>query len=648
MRGALMRVAARRGWALALVVALCCCIGATPLRACAFQEAAARAPAAPNESEALAAYLAARAWLDADRLPSEQSPEAKVPLGGATGACVLLRLDGRLVGAGDASLGLGAAGDVDGELLVRRAVGRAGPKALADNTISATRRELSDKVTARLSLEIELAGPTRPLIGRTIADAAQRLDPGREGVALMRGDRGLRAYPSRLLAANVASRPDRTITSLMLDAGLPAKDLPQFGPEERVSLARFDTIRLRADSPKGMPAVVTRSGRTIEPFELTGDRARELAGTLAERLVGNVVAQDPADPTKGRALLGAFDPTTDTYAPPFATDRDASFGALSLSLAARAPSLPEALRTKAAAACRELVESTSPSVVVAKEGAADRVSDEASACLLAIAARDHPDAALRARLAARVADIAARTPIDPLVAPLVAAAILATDPSDGAKRCDSILRQSVLDAEGQPPKISPGLLIDAALPLALVAADPRIAPGLRADLVKLLVAFSDLIRPLQIRAHAPEFARLPPDVEGGLMLPGRSATLPDTQCLQIAAALAFAEPRLPDDGRAERLASVHAFTRFLAQHVAADPWIGGFRSKNALRGLVRGSLAANDCPPGPLSAGLILAVSADDCATRYPAPWASPAIRTRPTDALDEPARIPEPSRSEP
>ena len=87
-------------------------------------------------------------------------------LTGVTAACVLLRLDGRLVASGEAALPtatLTAASANDQGVLLRRAVGRAVAKALSDSTIASVRAAVGDKVTARLSLEVELAGPVRPL-----------------------------------------------------------------------------------------------------------------------------------------------------------------------------------------------------------------------------------------------------------------------------------------------------------------------------------------------------------------------------------------------------------------------------------------------------------------------------------------------------
>jgi hypothetical protein len=162
-------------------------------------------------------------------------------------------------------------------------------------------------------------------------------------------------------------------------------------------------------------------------------------------------------------------------------------------------------------------------------------------------------------------------------------------------------------------------LLDAALPLALVATHPSLDAETRSALAALMLEFSALARSIQIDPAKPEHAMLPRDLAGGLLLPDPGGGLPDTQCLPLATALALAEPLFPEEGRAERLASGRAFTRFLIQHVADDPWIGGFRNPGALRGLVRTSLAGDDCPPGQTAAGLLLALSVSENASRFAA-----------------------------
>jgi hypothetical protein len=600
-----------------------CCIAATPARAhaCAAAtdregrpageaQSTASTPNRPSESDALAAYIAARAWLDADAMPSEDAEGSQVAVGPAAAVCVLLRLDGRLVGSGDASVATAATaapGAVDRErmLLVRRAVGRAVARALSDSTIASVRGEVGDKVTRRLSLEIELAGPVRPLIGRTVAEASLRIDAGNEGIALLRADRLFRAFPSRMLASDIAARPDRAITALFLEAGLPVKDLNAFAPEDRVSLGRFDTVRLRASSPTAAPTVVTRAGRIVEPFEVTPGLVRAVAAQLAARLAGQVVELDPGSPEKGVALLGTLNPTADAYAPPFAQPRDAAFAALALRRAATSELLPEATRGRAGAGAAP------PRRAPHADGSADR--DFAADCLLMLACgRD--DAERTKRLSARAAAVAEAATEAPIPTTLAAAALLAADSTGNAERAGAMIRALLARHAGSRAE-----LLDAALPLALVATHPSLDAETRSALAALMLEFSALARSIQIDPAKPEHAMLPRDLAGGLLLPDPGGGLPDTQCLPLATALALAEPLFPEEGRAERLASGRAFTRFLIQHVADDPWIGGFRNPGALRGLVRTSLAGDDCPPGQTAAGLLLALSVSENASRFAA-----------------------------
>ena len=621
--------------AFAAALAMCCIPASAatppgPAVAATPPNTPAAASSRPSEADALAAYLAARAWLDADALPSEDSPQARVALTGVTAACVLLRLDGRLVASGEAALPtatLTAASANDQGILLRRAVGRAVAKALSDSTIASVRAAVGDKVTARLSLEVELAGPVRPLIGRTIAEASLRVAAGDEGIALLRAERCYRAYPSRLLAADIASRPDRAITALILEAGLPVKDLNAFTAEERVSLGRFDTIRLRADSPAALPSTVTRAGRVIETFEISPGRLRTMSAQLASRLAGQVVAREPGDSAKGVALLGTLNPTADAYAPPFATTRDSALGALALAAAAQSAEIPAATRARAQAQSDALVRS-----LVSSTETTER--DAAVDCLLALAARNHPDAALRARLASHVATHDAAEPQDPspkdpspkdaspkdappkdpVLSSLIAGALLASGGDREAARASEIVRDLLARHASARAR-----LVDAAMPLAFVAIDPKLDRATRDELVALFGEFSTLARSLQIRPTEPEFAALSADLEGGLLLPDTSGGMPDTQCLPLATALALVERQLPPEGRDARLASGLSFARFLAQHVADDPWIGGFRNPGALRGLVRGDLSSDDCPPGPTAAGLLLALAVSENASRFAA-----------------------------
>jgi hypothetical protein len=62
--------------------------------------------------------------------------------------------------------------------------------------------------------------------------------------------------------------------------------------------------------------------------------------------------------------------------------------------------------------------------------------------------------------------------------------------------------------------------------------------------------------------------------------------------------------------------AIIGFVRFLAQHVANEPWTDGFRQPDAVRGLVRASLATDDCPPAATAAGLFLSIAAAESLDR--------------------------------
>jgi hypothetical protein len=50
--------------------------------------------------------------------------------------------------------------------------------------------------------------------------------------------------------------------------------------------------------------------------------------------------------------------------------------------------------------------------------------------------------------------------------------------------------------------------------------------------------------------------------------------------------------------------------RFVHQLTATDPWVDGFRRPDQIRGLVRGSLATDDCPPEATALGLLTVLGA--------------------------------------
>ena len=655
------------------VVALICCIAATSIAA----TSSARAQA-PTEETAIDAFIVARGWLDRDALPPLDAPDSAAALPDTKAVSVILRANGRVVGRGD-----DATGDAS---MLRRATGRAIAEALGDATVRATRAELDDRVTARLAIEIELAGATKPLLGRTIAEAATRIVPGTDGIAVLRGDEVFRAFPSRLLASDSADRPDATITMLMRNAGLPAKELREFATTERVSLGKFDTVRIRQATAQAPPSIVTRAGRLIALDEVThgfaGGFTRTLATQLAARLGGNVVvrdgsAEDVAAPRERAALLGTYNPTADVYDPPLASAADEAFAALALAWASRSETLPTPARTAAASQAAKLVtklvaelarddteskDGKSVNDGTTQKSAADDVRTQREAAVAAmtlhaarLAANSEPAPLLapltdRVRNSARAFVEGEATEFTPLSIEIAASSIAALT-APGASEEDALLASRLLDRLLRATADQRGRLADVALPLALASAAATLPSQSREALREVLDEIARVAENLQI-GLGPTPDGTPADLAGGIALPSSRLLLADAQCLRLAAAIAVLraqEPRVeaaveerqpsetpslplsaaPDADPVEappkptpaaasdsQSLAVKGFVRFLAQHVANEPWTDGFRQPDAVRGLVRASLATDDCPPAATAAGLFLSIAAAESLDR--------------------------------
>ena len=565
-----------------------CCIAATPLPTHATAPSATDGAPAPETAEQ--AYRQARAWLDRDSLPDSDSAEARMALDGVTGVSVVLRLDGRAVGAG---------ADCKGDdRMLRRAVGQAVAKALGDETIRRVRTDAGDRITVRLSLEVELAGTLVPLIGRTIAEASARVVPGRDGLAVRRGDDAYYAFPSRMMVTDSANRTAGAITALLVDAGLPAKDLNEFDTSERVGLARFASIRLRADTPTDAPERIERGGRTIALAEITPGASRVLATRLVARLAGQVAP----DASGARAMLrGTLDPSRGEYEPPFATPRQAALAAMALAEAGTGDAVPSPVAAKARERAALLVRT------LAELPEAQRVVPVDSLCAIAAVGCLPADDPLRATLAARAAAELdrQRAPGDggsPAALVFAALAVARTDNDRGPARAAEAAHDLIARSGAKP-----SLVLQAALPLAMLGRLGTLDAECAAEVRGVLGQLASQLEPLQVGADPEASSGIPEDLVGGLMNPSGPRVRIEADCLPHLAALAVA--RL--DGRGDM---TRRSVRFLSQLVADDPWVGGFRSPDDLRGLVRGSLGGCACPPDPLILGVLLATAAADSA----------------------------------
>lgn len=262
--------------------------------------------APPTLDQGINAWLQARAWLDEGDLPSETDTRAEVSIEALDAVGVLLRMEGRVIGRG-----FDPSGD---PLALRRAVGRALAQASGDRAIKNLPPSLQDEVVGRLTLEIEFAGNTEPLLGSTLAAATGRLRPGIDGVAVRRGTMIARSLPGRELATGTAGASTSTIFRLLDEVGLPPRDLPELRRLDKVSLHRFETLRLGQSISTDLPRELSRSGPIVTRAPLDV----QITNDLRERLTGHLVSHRPPpspDVSERPSLLGDFDPIANRHLP---------------------------------------------------------------------------------------------------------------------------------------------------------------------------------------------------------------------------------------------------------------------------------------------------------------------------------------------
>ncbi len=262
----------------------------------------------PALDDAIPAWLAVRDWMDSGEVPDTENPGSRLAVEHLSAVGVLLRLDGRVVGRGF---------DPEGDdRAVRRAFGRAMAQAGGDRTIRDLPEPWRSTPGPRLSLELELAGVRRPLVGGTLAAAARRLRPGLDGVAIVRGDSIALALPGRLLSTGTADGGAGVLIRLLDELGLPPQDLPDLRRLDSVRLERFETLRLGQSTPEGLPSTRSRLGASVSRVDLDDDDdLGRLASSLAARLGRWRPPPDPSNPDVERPWLGDFDPIAGSHEP---------------------------------------------------------------------------------------------------------------------------------------------------------------------------------------------------------------------------------------------------------------------------------------------------------------------------------------------
>jgi len=267
----------------------------------------------PGRTEAVYAAGAVSRWIRSDDEPDGSEPD---PAPSAHVVAVTVRVDGRVVG--DALVVRD--GEDDDRSILREAA------TLARDEMTVAFGAADDLVKLgelraqreRASISVELGGRLVPLSRLDLAAIDQAaasgipgvgLDPGREGLAVRRGNVIAARAPSAmtLRGADVAFACASLVASVTGDgdaAGRPLVELSAAG----LTFYRYRTIHLVQNGRTGELREMTRGGEMRGPIAGIPD-LRELASALVEHLAGK---RWPGNEKLG--IRGDYDPLADRYA----------------------------------------------------------------------------------------------------------------------------------------------------------------------------------------------------------------------------------------------------------------------------------------------------------------------------------------------
>ncbi len=222
----------------------------------------------PTIELALRAWQSCRAQLDSGEIARKASDLAPCPWWSAV---AILRLDGRVIGVGESHDGAPI------EHALASAMTDAGQR------MAKSPAESQNTRWQRTTLELELGAKPEPLIGANYAEAAQEVEPALDGIAVRRGDQWALAHPCVLQSLNAAASPEQTLLSLVMQLGLPARELAELTTSEKVGLYRFHTTRIVQPAQTMTATFVVRGARTHPP--LSAATACAVANEIADSIV---------------------------------------------------------------------------------------------------------------------------------------------------------------------------------------------------------------------------------------------------------------------------------------------------------------------------------------------------------------------------
>lgn len=571
----------------------------------------------PSPDVAATAWVEARSWVDRLDAPESGSPEAAVPLEGCSGVAVTLLAAGRPVAMGEDT-------EPDGEML-RRAVGRA-LRRLSEHPSAEWPPPLREAFRQQLTLDIELLGAPRPLLGRTFAEAGERIEPGIDGMAFRRGDRWAVAFPSRLAAIGTAADPGRTLRQLAKELELPPLELSELLAQSEIGAYRMPSISLGQRHPGAAPQELVRGGATVPLSEIDSTLAAEMAALLLAHLEARFLPQadaaaeasrDAAAALAGLGLRGDYDPIADRHLPLAASPLEQALAAWA---AARLGETLPQLRQPAARLARRVLGDLAVENPIEESplGTVDAAAAIVLASLATETATDPLEADLVSRATAvlREALLAEAAAVGETLSAGRAALLAATALEATRRGGPEIVEPAVAAAiarsawDRASPQQRIGLL--AWFALAARATDPPAIPR------EELAALRSFLQTRQLGAAAPA------DLRGGFDLEDRLRPAADARSIvpAVGVAVLLGDHRLTEASElATAIGSHRRMLRFLRQLQVSPPADARFRRPASARGGIRA--AAWESREPLLAAAMAIWLLAESFAAGVPAPPAA-------------------------
>jgi hypothetical protein len=572
------------------------------LSACA-SGALAQVQQPPSAQDAFAALTRIQTWLDAWRVPSENSDGAFVP---APAASVELRLDGRLIGRGSSATAPTCLNAVQHAMDEARSRLPVRNDALLQQNLREHAR--------RAAISVELAGGFVPLRSQSIEAINLEAQMGIEGIAVRIGSRVEAMFPSMMLATATSPgmaasilirrlRPD--VVPFVADEaeGLVPDDLIL---DNTAIVYRFRTIHVAQPAPGRPATVLTRGGHVVEVAQITSDALVEMATRMARHLIDRRWPEGEA-----LGMVGTVHPGTGRSEPVVASAYEQAMAAAALRRFARMRGVgPRAASDAEAAAIAILADLA---VVESIEAAPWDDAASSAMCIIAATQGGRPrdlDARSTAMLERCADSVRAAFSVDNGFAPdlppaargdiALALTRLALETGNAIDReaAQSAIRRSLIDAgPGGLPMLLPWigfaeveLAGDRPIPAAIALRDAR-------DLV-----WEHQMTPADVGDDTRDFM-------GGIVFTRTGSMVPNWQSAKPIAFLArmLGDERLtePDEMGVEIIRMVRAM-RFLRQ-LMADRYVG-YRYANPIKatGGVRSSLF-DDRMPAPATALSLIA-----------------------------------------